>query len=256
MATEHDELANGIPALVLGSVTADERQQLLLHLEGCASCRALASRLARGAAVLPMEPDPIGPPARLHGRVLAAVAAARQDPAPRRSPRQRPPLPRPRRRHARLGGLRLGLAAVVTVAFLVGTGVGMGLGHVPLPFQSPGAGQGGGQVAARYPLHGTGDMAGVTADAVVLRRDGVAVVDFRNLPQPAAGQVYELWLLTGDGSALPAGVFVPDAAGSGVVLVTRDLRGTRELAVTVERGPDGATAPTQTPRLSGRIEEQ
>jgi hypothetical protein len=131
--------------------------------------------------------------------------------------------------------------------------VGVGLGHVPLPFQFPGQGQGTSPVAARYPLHGTGDMAGVTADAMVFRRDGLTVVDFRNLPQPAAGQVYELWLLTGDGTAQPAGVFVPDTGGSRVVLLTKDLRGTKGLAVTMEHGPGGAAAPSEAPRLSGRL---
>ena len=63
----------------------------------------------------------------------------------------------------------------------------------------------------------------------------------------------ELWLLGGDGSAVPGAVFVPDAEGSRAVLLTRDLRSTRALAVTVEQGPDGAAAPSRAPRLSGRL---
>jgi anti-sigma-K factor RskA len=252
MAADHDELASGIPALVLGSVTAEERQQLLLHLEGCAGCRALAARLARGAAALPMEPDPVEPPARLRGRVLAAVAATRPDAPPRSSPLPLPPTRR-RRLLPRLRGISLGVAGAAAAAFVLGTGVGVGLGRVPLPFPPSGQGRPVSPEVARYPLHGTGTMAGVTAGAVVLKQDGLTVVDFRDMPQPAAGQVYELWLLTGDGRALPAAVFVPDAQGSRVVVLTRDLGGARQLAVTVERGPDGAAAPSQAPQLSGHI---
>jgi anti-sigma-K factor RskA len=252
MATEHDELANAIPALVLGSVTAEERQQLMLHLEGCAGCRALAARLARGAAVLPLEPDPVEPPTRLRGRVLAAVAAVRPDAPPRSGPLPIPSLQRRRRLPPPPRGVPLGLAAAAA-AFVLGTVAGVGLGHVPLPFGPSSRGQLAGPAAASYPLHGTGAMAGVTADAVVVRRDGLALVDFREMPRPPAGQVYELWLLTGDGRALPAGVFVPDSRGSSVVVLTRDLRGATRLAVTVEHGPDGTSAPSQAPQLSGRI---
>ena len=252
MATEHDELASAIPALVLGSVTAEERQQLMLHLEGCAGCRALAARLARGAAVLPMEPDPVEPPARLRGRVLAAVATVRPDAPPRSSPLPIPALQRRRRPPRPLTGVRLGLIAAAA-AFVLGTVAGVGFGHLAQPFGPSRQGPVAGPVAARYPLHGTGAMAGVTADAVVVPRDGLAVVDFRGMPQPPAGQVYELWLLTGDSRALPAGVFVPDSQGSRVVVVTQDLRGATRLAVTMEHGPDGASAPSQTPQLSGRI---
>src|SRR5215472_5348310 len=202
MATEHDELASSIPALVLGSVTAEERHELMLHLEGCARCRALAARLARAAAVLPMEPDPVEPPARLRGRVLAAVAAARPDAPPRSSPIPIPAPDRRRRLPPSLRGARLAIAAAAA-AFVLGSVAGVAFSHLPPPFGPTHEGSVGGPVATRYPLHGTGAMAGVTADAVVVRRDGLALVDFKELPQPPAGQVYELWLLTGDGRALP-----------------------------------------------------
>src|SRR5215468_3060218 len=77
MTTEHNELESGIAAYVLGSADAEEYDRLRAHIEGCARCRALAVRLSRGLAALPLEPEPIEPPANLHGRVLAAAAAAR-----------------------------------------------------------------------------------------------------------------------------------------------------------------------------------
>jgi anti-sigma factor RsiW len=179
------------PALVLGAVTAEERQQLVVHLEGCSSCRALAARLARGAVVLPLELDPVEPPARLHGRVLAAVAAARQEVPPAPSRRSPSLLPRPRSLYGhRLRGVPLGLAAAAALAFVLGTGLGVGIGHVraPLTPASPGPGS----EVARYSLHGTGSMSGVTATAVSLKRDGVTFIDFKGMPQLSAEQVYEL----------------------------------------------------------------
>src|SRR5215831_7510887 len=123
--TDHDELVSAIPALVLGSLTGDEHRQVRLHLESCSSCREMAARLAKGAAALALEPDPVEPPARLRGRVLAAVAAASQD-VPARV-RQRPLWWHPRA--PRFGsGLRAqwrGLAAAAAVALVLGAVLGI-----------------------------------------------------------------------------------------------------------------------------------
>jgi hypothetical protein len=52
---------------------------------------------------------------------------------------------------------------------------------------------------------------------------------------------------------VPAGVFMPDQAGSHVAVLGRDLQGVNALAVTVETGPNGAAAPTQQPELVGNV---
>jgi anti-sigma factor RsiW len=245
MAVEHEELEDAIAALVLGSASPEERPRLLAHLEACSGCRELAARLGRVTEILPMEPEPIEPPARLHGRVMAAVAAADQDNAPAVRQRRMILLPHPRRFRLPLPGLRLGVVAAAVLAFALGAGVGHSV-----PFSS---GPVATQQVVRHPLRGTGSMAGVQASAVTLRSDGLTLVDFRDMPRPQADQVYELWLITADGRALPGPVFSPDADGSKVVLVTQDLKGTRELAVTVEHGPDGSPVPTQAPQLSGQV---
>jgi anti-sigma factor RsiW len=246
MAVEHEELEDAIAALVLGSASPEDRPRLLAHLEACSGCRELAARLGRVTAILPMEPDPVEPPARLHGRVMAAVAAADQDDAPPVRQRRMILLPRPRRFRLPLPSRRLGVAAAAVLVFFA---LGAGAGH-SVPF---GSGPVATQQVVRHPLRGTGSMVGVRASAVTLMSDGLTLVDFRDMPRPQAGQVYELWLITADGRALPAAVFEPDADGSKVVLVTQDLKGTRELAVTVEHGPDGSPVPTQAPQLSGQV---
>jgi hypothetical protein len=250
MAADHEGLENAIAAMVLGSEVPEARASLLAHLEACPSCRAMAARLGQATAVLPLASEPIEPPARLHGRVLAAVAAASTGSAPpvrpspaadrRRRPGRRPTLP----------SLRLGAAVAAALAFLLGAAAGTAIAHART---SGPAGPSAGQQVERHRLVGTGSMAQVQASAVHLDRDGLTLVDFKQMPPPQAGQVYELWLITTDGRALPAATFAPDADGSRVVLLTQDLRGTKALAVTVEPGPNGSPVPTQPPQLSGSI---
>lgn len=245
MATEHDELENGIAAYVLGSAEAEEHERLRAHIEACASCRALAVRLSRSLAALPLEPDPVEPPARLHGRVMAAAAAARAGGEPRR-PRPRFHLPQPPRPRVRLPGGRVALGAAAALLFAFGALTGAGVARLG-PFRQEL------QTVERYQLAGSGQMAGVQASAVRLRDARVTVVEFRNLPQPAPGRVYELWLIRADGTPEPGAVFMPESGGSRSVVLTADLSGVTTLAVTEEAGPNGAQAPTQEPLIKGRI---
>src|SRR2546423_13002797 len=110
MASEHEELQNAILGLLLGSTEPEDRAGLLAPPQGCSSCRELAGKLGRVTAVLPLEPDPIEPPARLHERVLAAVAAVGQEASPPPRRRQLLPLPLPRRLRASLPTVRLAQA--------------------------------------------------------------------------------------------------------------------------------------------------
>lgn len=245
MATEHDELENGIAAYVLGSAEVEEHERLRAHIEACASCRALAVRLSRGLAALPLEPDPVEPPARLRERVMAAAAAARAGGEQRRR-RLRFQLPEPPRPRVWLPGARVGMGVAAALVFALGALTGVGVARLG-PFQQQL------QTVERYQLAGSGQMAGVQASAVRLRDAGVTVVEFRDLPEPPPGRVYELWLIGVDGAARPGAVFVPESGGSRAVVLRADLSGVTTLAVTEEDGPNGAQAPTQAPLIKGRI---
>ena len=104
-----------------------------------------------------------------------------------------------------------------------------------------------------FTISGHGPFQGVTAKVVDLKSEGVALVTFNNVPSAPAGKVYELWLITPGGHADPAGVFVPDASGSKVVVVGQSLVGYNLMAVTVEAGPDGVASPTQQPQIYGSV---
>jgi anti-sigma-K factor RskA len=250
MSVDHEELENSIAAYVLGSTDPEDEHRLRAHLEACASCRELAARLSPAVSSLPLEPEPVKPPRRLEDRVVAAAAATRgaKGATPRSIRRVR--LPGPPRVRVRFSSWRAGLAAAAVLLFAAGAGAGLSVDR--LGAQRPPARPSTADVQ-RYQLAGSGPMAGVQANAVYLKRDSLTLVDFKYMPASAPGQLYELWLITGDGRAAPAAVFSPELDGSKVVLVDRNLEGVKTVAVTSEPAPNGSPVPSQTPQLVGRI---
>jgi hypothetical protein len=110
------------------------------------------------------------------------------------------------------------------------------------------------RAVARASLHPANPaMASTTGEVITLRQDSVTFVEFQHLPALPAGEIYELWLGTGDGKMEPAGVFSPEGDGSKVVVLTRDLTPYRLIAVTVEHGPAGSPVPTSSPGISGAL---
>ncbi|HYI92110.1 MAG TPA: anti-sigma factor [Bryobacteraceae bacterium] len=80
-------------------------------------------------------------------------------------------------------------------------------------------------------------------------RSGVMLIA-SNLPAPAAGRAYEMWIIPKGQAPRPAGVFLPDANGSAVHLQTGpvDLTNTAAFAITDEP-ESGSPAPTTQPFL-------
>jgi anti-sigma-K factor RskA len=71
-------------------------------------------------------------------------------------------------------------------------------------------------------------------------REGVLMVDVRDLPPLPEGYVYEVWLMR-DGEPVPAGVFATATAQHAVVADPAQLT---TLAITMEPGPMGTETPT------------
>ncbi|HEX6347898.1 MAG TPA: anti-sigma factor [Candidatus Dormibacteraeota bacterium] len=242
---DHAELEGLVAAVALGAADAADAAAVASHLETCPGCRELAGRLARAVTGLPMAVEVVEPPPSLRARILAAAAAApATGAAPPVMARRRPPRVT---RTVSPGWWRpLAVAAAAVIAFGLGAGVGFGLG----------AGRGGpegGQAVAQYVMTGSGPLAGAHGRVYELRRDGLTLIQFSGLSQPAAGHVYEVWLISPGGQAQAGGVFVPGADGSQVVVLGRGLAGVKTLAVTEEAGPAGVTAPTQQPQLVGSV---
>ena len=80
-------------------------------------------------------------------------------------------------------------------------------------------------------------------------RSGVMLIA-SNLPVPAAGRAYEMWVIPKGQAPRPAGVFRPEADGTAVHLQSGpiDLSAVQTFAIT-EEPETGSTAPTTTPFL-------
>jgi anti-sigma-K factor RskA len=247
--SDHEELESLVAAWVLGAVEPDEVDTVRTHIEGCASCRETASRLGRAVGMLPLDVEEVEPPARLRERILASAATSGGTGGP---PLRLPARPKDRRPSPKLAipsGRRgwmpgYAAAAVVVLALAAGLVAGDLVGRQAPPSAS---------AVVRSTLVGHEGLAGASASVIDLKSEGVALVDFSNLPQLQSGKVYEVWLITASGHADSAGVFVPDPNGSKVVLVGKSLAGYTVMAVTTEAGPAGTQAPTQQPELYGNL---
>lgn len=249
MSAEHDEIQDSLAAFLFGASDADEAEMVRTHLEGCASCQVVARRLQRAIDAMPLGSETVQPPVRLRERILSAAGVSRQSTRsrPQRARILRIPGRAPRR--PSVATLRLGAAvgAAAILAFALGAGFGFGVGRSVAPQEQPA------QTVAQFTLTGTGSMRGAQGHAYAIQPRGLTLVQFSGLPEPGQGHVYEMWLLPANGQPVPAGVFVPDTSGSQVVVVTHMLDGFKQLAVTLEVGPDGVAAPTQQPQLVGAI---
>lgn len=248
MNPEHDEIESSVAAFVLGALDGDEAEVVRLHLEGCDSCQALARRLGRAVDAVPLAVGEVAPPERLRKRILDAAAASRV-PAPATTPRRTKVLELPRRRTERpalWSGFGRIAAAAALVAFALGAGLGLGIGRSLAPAPTPAP-------VAQYSLTGSGAMTGAEGHVYELRQEGLTLIEFTGLAQPADGKIYELWLIPNQGQPVPAGVFTPDSEGGHVAVLARTLHGLKALAVTEEAGPSGTSAPTQQPQLVGGV---
>jgi len=175
-------------------------------------------------AAIGLAVEPVSPPAALRESILSAAEP-------------RVPVLTPRRRRLPLPLLAAAMVLISVAAFLLGQTV-----HRQAP-TGP----------AVFAMAGHGALQGAAAKVTELQPDRIAVVEFNGMPELPPGKVYEVWLITADGRADAAGVFVPDSSGHTVVVVDRSLEGYSVMAVTVEAGPAGVSSPTQQPAMTGNI---
>lgn len=106
--------------------------------------------------------------------------------------------------------------------------------------------------ADRTTIHGQGSMAGSQAEVIRLRREGVTLVDFKEMRQLDSNSVYVLWLIRADGHPVNAAAFRPDPDGGKLIVLSQDLSGYSQIGVTVEVSPD-VKEPSQAPQLGGKL---
>ena len=227
-----------LAALALDAVTDEERAEVLAHVATCAECRAtLASHLSV-AALLPLSLSEQQPPAELRARILIATRGVEQLPAlgsPSVQARAAHAPPLERARTDRGFGRRVALLIAAALAVVAGA---LGAWNVSLQQQIRSLQASAPQTVALAPA-----TAATTASGLATLVPGQpGVLGVVNLPPPAAGKVYEAWVID-KGGPKPAGTFVTTPDGHGSVVLTLPTTAGDTIAITTEPTP-GTQAPT------------
>lgn len=259
-----DEVRDLAAGFVLGALAPEDERAVRDHLETCPEPHAEIAELGGVVPYLAESVEPVEPPAGLKARILAAAAAdletrpseasAEAGSAPvvpfrvGRVPVGRAPVGRASAatRGIAPSGWVLRIAAVLAVVVLGGWNLLLqgqlrdaraydeGVAAVLEVASRPGS-----QAAILADPDGDGPR-GIAAVAV----DGSVVIAMRDLPATAGTEVYEAWVIGGDGVPVPIGDFA--VGGDGVGVFTADATPASAgatLALTREPAP-GATTPT------------
>jgi anti-sigma-K factor RskA len=242
--SSHTEVEELLAGYALGAASPDEAGMIRAHLPGCDECRSDLARLSEAVSVLALTVDEVAPPPRLRQQIQAAVRR-RDTPIAALTADAIALQPPPRRAWflARRSTWLPIAAAAAVIAGLLAWNVRLQteLNTRPAPVANTGT-----MTAPMKGAQGT-NLGTVT----LLRQQRVALVRLRNLARPSAGRTLELWVIDAKGKPRPAGVFVPDADGTKLLIVPQDVSGDT-LAVTDEP-MGGSLLPTTTPFATGRI---
>lgn len=241
----HEQFADDLALLALGSLEGDERVALEKHLEECFGCRRELERLRGDLALLALSSSGPAAPKRSRERLLKAIAKeprAQKTPAGRRSRSFMPWLAalamlllagffwkqsdRLEQRLAQLqdesGQQRVQLERAREV---VSTLTSTDALRVTL-------------VAAQAPPQPQGK-------AIYVRNRSSLIFLASNMPELPPQKIYELWLIPTSGAPIPAGVFKPDAKGSATVIEPPLPNGVEAKAFAITVEPEqGSLTPT------------
>ena len=209
----------------LHAMPDDERDILESRVAGAGSAvadafydevRAVRETMAAVSATTTEEP-----PAELRDRLLSAIAGDNV----------RVLASGPRRRPAWMA------AAAVTIG-LAAAGIGFSL-RPPAPLPSTAH-----QIFAATDVHTISGAipAGGTATVVFSRDRNAGVLVMNDVPPPAPGTVYQMWLVS-DGATTSAGTMDAEAVAPSTTAVLNNLGDSTKLAFTVEPG-SGSSQPT------------
>jgi anti-sigma-K factor RskA len=250
----HEQLADDLALYALGTLEGADRVAVEAHLRDCPACQSELERLRGDMALLAFSAGGARPPARSRERLLASLAReARQAPV------------RPARKRAWWTALQWAAAAAVLAVFFLLIRQNDALRQHVSRLESGSASQQQQWVQARQLITA---LSAPDADhfvlvaskaapqpqgrAVYLARSGTLVFLASNMPGLPPEKTYELWLIPVSGTPIPAGVFRPNAEGSGSVVEPPLVPGiqAKTFAITVEP-KEGSQAPTSQPIMVG-----
>jgi anti-sigma factor RsiW len=229
-AAEHDRFQEDVGAYLLGALQDAERSEFERHVAICHVCHDELERLRGAAEALPRSVEQYDPPPAVKRALMEHVYADAGRPAKvrRRQLAERLGLTRPR--------FALATAAVLLVGLLGGYGISQLSGNDAAGMRT---------ISASVDTSRVGNA---RAELVVPAGGGPAHLRVSAMPQPRAGQVYEIWLKRGN-RIEPGPLFSVDRNGNGAGAVPGDLNGVSQVMVTRENA-GGAQQPTETPVVS------
>jgi anti-sigma-K factor RskA len=242
--TGHEQFAEDLALLALGSLEGDERLALEKHLQECAGCRRELEWLRGDMALLSLSTAGPKPPGRSRERLMAAMARE-----PRRAAAAK-------RSWWALAPALIAAGLALAVVFLVRQDSGLRKQIAGL--QSEAASQ---QVdlrrareivstltasdAMRVTLVAAKTPPQPQGKAIYVRDRSSLIFIASNMPAVPAQKAYELWLIPANGAPIPAGVFKPDAHGSATVVNPPLPAGIEAKAFAITLEPEaGSTTPT------------
>jgi anti-sigma-K factor RskA len=218
MSATHD-CGGDAAAYVLGALEPDEAARFRAHMEGCVVCRDEVTTFQQVADALPLAAPHHDVPRALRRRVLRQVHEEART-AQASKPRRTFTIFRP----AWAGALAGGIAVVVAVVIAVG---------------------GGGSSTHTY--------VSSIGQARVRVSGGHAELVVDHLPQPASGDIYEVWLERDGGEPQPTkALFSVTQSGAADIGVPGDVRGVSTVMVT-EEPAGGSPTPTTSPVIKAHI---
>jgi len=217
-----DELA---AAYSLGALDRAETRAVADHLRACRRPHAEAHRLRSTVDALASSTLPVTPRPELRERLMASVARTPQD-APQPVPTRVGWFDWLRPRGAQVFGVAA-MAAVVLLAV------------VALQLQGRVGERDATLRAVASVLSSGGSLTRVDSAAgrgYLVRNGATTTLVASGVQPPAAGKIYEMWLIDASGVPTSAGVFTPRAGDLVVADVSGNLSAARTFAVTVEQG--------------------
>jgi anti-sigma-K factor RskA len=233
-------------AFALGAVDTEEAATVRAHLATCAECQAEIAELWLAVDSLPDMIEPMEPPPALRDRIAAEIMAEAASPAPVPSASPAPdpvpaitpapPATEPIRKPASFWSRATPWAAAAAILLLLSAG--LLVWNLRLREQIQQATAPATETIALVPADVAPEASG---EVTYLPQDDLFILDVRDLPPLEPDQVYEVWLIGGDGVPAPAGVFDQPTDQHAIVA---DRSQYETLAITAEPGPLGTEAPT------------
>ncbi|HEV2281594.1 MAG TPA: anti-sigma factor [bacterium] len=231
----HDEIRESIPGYALHALAPEEVRDVEAHLADCAECRRELAVFEEAASTLAAGFEPHEPPAMLRRQVLDAV--------------------RPRGRAVRLGrGWATALAAAAAVIIAL-AGIAVSLEQRLTALATRTASEAQALALLADPASRVVTLSGSAAGSVRFVFDpatGRGALVATGLRDPGPDLVYQLWLVAG-AAPRSAGVFRPTSGTPVIVAVGADFPRYQAVAISIEHGPSGATRPSASPVLVGKL---